>query len=110
MIEVDTDAELFEAHFDSAAQIVRPNGSIRHGDCVGIGIDITEQDDLSRALRKREEELRQMLDLVPHLVGILGPRRERHYANRVALVYYGVTLEEWRQRDFELEVHPDDYD
>jgi len=110
MIEIDTDADLFEAQFDSARRIVRPDGSIRHGHCVGIGIDVTEQDDLSRALRKRDEELRQMLDLAPHLVGILGPRHERHYANRVALVYYGVSLDEWRQRDFELEVHPDDYD
>jgi len=32
------------------------------------------------------------------------------YANRVALAYYGVTLEEWRQRSFGPEVHPDDFD
>jgi formate hydrogenlyase transcriptional activator len=28
----------------------------------------------------------------------------------VALGYYGISLEEWRDRGFELEVHPDDYD
>src|SRR3989442_7900445 len=45
-------------------------------------------------------------------MGVLGPppRRERPYANRVALAYYGVTLEEWRQRSFGPEVHPDDFD
>jgi PAS domain S-box-containing protein len=56
------------------------------------------------------EELRQVLDLAPQIVGVLGPKRERLYANRVALVYYGVSLVEWRQRSVESEVHPDDYD
>ncbi|HWZ29231.1 MAG TPA: sigma 54-interacting transcriptional regulator, partial [Gemmatimonadales bacterium] len=30
--------------------------------------------------------------------------------NSVALAYYGITLEEWRQRSFAPEVHPDDFD
>src|SRR6195256_2038686 len=110
--------------FDFTKRIVRPDGSIRHVRCVGTpatnsgmfqrlvgtGIDVTEQEGLTRALRKSEEELRQMLDLAPQIIGVLGPRRERLYANRVALTYYGVTLEEWRQRSFEPEVHPDDFD
>jgi PAS domain S-box-containing protein len=109
---------------DFTKRIVRPDGSIRHVRCVstlvagdgmfqefvGIGIDVTEQEDLTKALRKSEEELRQMLDLAPQIIGVLGPQRERLYANRVALVYYGVSLDEWRQRSFEREVHPDDYD
>src|SRR6478672_7950530 len=110
--------------FDFTKRIVRPDGSIRHVRCVGTpatnsgmlqrfvgtGIDVTEQEDLTRALRKSEEELRQMLDLAPQIIGVLGPRRERLYANRVALTYYGITLEEWRQRSFGPEVHPDDFD
>ena len=32
------------------------------------------------------------------------------YANRVTLSYFGVTLDEWRQRDRRSEVHPDDFD
>src|SRR5258705_3256672 len=71
---------------------------------------MTEQEELCAALRKSETELRQILDLAPQIIGVLGPRRERLYANRVALAYYGVTLEEWRQRSFGPEVHPDDFD
>src|SRR5260221_9301103 len=51
-----------------------------------------------------------MLDLAPQIIGVLGPRRERLHFNRVALAYYGVSLDEWRQRTFESEVHPDDVD
>src|SRR5467141_4343140 len=70
---------------------------------IGINLDIED--------RKRAEiELRQMLDLAPEIIGVLGRGRERLYANRVALAYYGVTLEEWRRRSFGPEVHPDDFD
>jgi formate hydrogenlyase transcriptional activator len=106
--------------FDFTKRILRPDGSIRLVRCVGMpstdgqfvgtGIDVTEQEELTKALRKGEEELRQMLDLAPQIIGVLGPKRERLHANRVALAYYGVTLEEWRQRSFGLEVHPDDFD
>jgi PAS domain S-box-containing protein len=110
--------------FDFTKRIVRPDGSIRHVRCVGTpatnsgmlqrfvgtGIDVTEQEGLTRALRKSEEELQQILDLAPQIIGVLGPSRERLYANRFALAYYGVALEEWRQRNFGTEVHPDDFD
>jgi formate hydrogenlyase transcriptional activator len=107
--------------FDFTKRIVRPDGTIRHVRCVGApatdwegfvgtGIDVTDQEELTAALRKSETELRQILDLAPQIIGVLGPRRERLYANRVALAYYGVTLEEWRQRSFGPEVHPDDLD
>ena len=110
--------------FDFTKRIVRPDQSIRHVRCVGTpatnsgvfqrfvgtGIDVTEQEVLTSALRKSEEELRQVLDLAPQFISVLGPRRERLYANRVALAYYGVTLEEWRQRSLLSEVHPDDFD
>jgi len=74
-----------------------------------IGINL-EQEGLTKTLRNSEEELRQVLDLAPQVVGVLGPRRERLYANRVALTYYGVSLDEWRQRSLRVEVHPDDLD
>jgi formate hydrogenlyase transcriptional activator len=73
-------------------------------------MDVTEQEQLIESVRKSESELRQILDLVPQLVGVLGPHAERLYTNRVTLSYFGVTLDEWRQRDRRSEVHPDDFD
>jgi formate hydrogenlyase transcriptional activator len=88
--------------FLSRAEPLRANdGAILYW--IGINLDIED--------RKRAEiELRQSLDLAPQIIGVLGPRRERLYANRVALAYYDVTLDEWRQRSFGPEVHPDDFD
>src|SRR6266704_1445608 len=116
---------LAEHHgFDFTKRIVRPDGTIRHVRCVGVpaahgegegfvgtGIDVTEQEQLTAALRKSEVELRQILDLAPQLIAVLGPKRERLYANRTALTYLGSTLDEWRQRvmgEPGSEAHPDD--
>jgi formate hydrogenlyase transcriptional activator len=109
---------------DFTKRIIRSDGSIRHIRCVGslatnggmvqefigTGIDVTEQEELTKALRKSEGELRQVLDLAPQVILVVGPQRERLYANRVALTYYGVSLDEWRQRTHRAEVHPDDAD
>src|SRR5437016_13892839 len=110
--------------FDFTKRIVRPDGTIRHVRCVGVpaahgkeegfvgtGISVTEQEQLTAALRKSEVELRQILDLAPQLIAVLGPKRERLYANRTALTYLGSTLDEWRQRVMGApgsEAHPDD--
>jgi formate hydrogenlyase transcriptional activator len=105
--------------FDFTKRIVRPDGTIRHVRCVGVpathgdgfvgtGIDVTEQEQLTAALRKSEVELRQILDLTPQLIAVVGPRRERLYANRWALEYLGTSLEGWRQSRVRSEVHPDD--
>jgi len=110
--------------FDFTKRIVRPDGAVRHVRCVGVpttqggmvegfvgtGIDVTDEEELTKALRKSEGELRQVLDLAPQIIGVLGPNRERLYANRVALTYYGVSLDDWRQRSYRPEVHPDDVD
>jgi len=103
------DAEGNYRRFLSRAEPLRAGDGTLLG-WIGVNLDIEEQEGLTKALRKSEEELRQMLDLAPQIVGVLGPRRERLYANRVALAYYGVTLEEWRRRSFGPEVHPDDFD
>ena len=105
--------------FDFTKRIVRPDGAIRYVRCVGVpapigqgligtGMDVTEQEQLTRALRKSEEEFRQIMDLTPLLVTVVGPRRERLYINRVGLDYLGTTVEQWRITSPSAEVHPDD--
>ena len=110
--------------FDFTKRIARPDGSIRHVRCVGtpitsnamfqgfvgIGIDVTEHEKLTSALRTSEMELLQTLDLAPQIIGKLGPRRERLYANRATLAYYGLTLDEWLRGSFRTEVDPEDHD
>jgi PAS domain S-box-containing protein len=117
--------EMLATHraFDFTKRIVRPDGQIRNVRCVGVlttqegtsrrfvgtGMDVTEQDELIEALRKSEEELRQMLDFAPQLIAVYGPNRERLYANRVALDYAGLSLNEWRQTEAQgAFTHPDD--
>src|SRR5690348_11571233 len=47
-------------------------------------------------LHRSETQLRQILDLTPQLIAVFGPHRERLYVNRMALDYFGLTLDEWR--------------
>src|SRR5258708_5713173 len=75
---------------------------------VGTGMDVTEQEQLTEALRKSEMELRQLLEFTPQLVAVFGPGRERLHANRVALEYLGVSLDEWRQASTGYELHSED--
>jgi PAS domain S-box-containing protein len=112
--------------FEFTKRIVRPDGRIRRVHCVGIptnssgtaqrfvgtGLDVTEQEELMEALREKERELRQILDLAPQVIAVYGPERERLYANRVLLDYLGCSLEEWCQspRDGGNYFHPDDKD
>ncbi|MDX6289049.1 MAG: hypothetical protein QOH42_848, partial [Blastocatellia bacterium] len=74
----------------------------------GVLTDIEDRKLAEDKIREQETELRQMLDFAPQLIGVLGPQLERLYANRAALAYYGVSLDEWRQRNPETEIHPDD--
>jgi formate hydrogenlyase transcriptional activator len=71
-------------------------------------MDVTEHAQMTSALRKREDELRQVVDLTPQVVAVYGPRCERAYANRWALAYFGMTLDEWLRLPDGFEVHPED--
>jgi PAS domain S-box-containing protein len=105
-------------------RIVHPDGAVRDihsighpvfspsGDLIeftGTVIDVTERKRAEEELRRSEAELRQMLDLTPQYLGVLGADGSPIYANRASLDYLGISLEEWRQRGgIGDEVHPDD--
>ena len=78
-------------------------------------MDVTEQEQLTKELRRsepnlreRESELLQILDLTPQHLGVVGPDGTPLYANRVALDYFGVTIDQWRAGSRIDLVHPDD--
>jgi len=79
----------------------------------GSSLDIDERKTAEGKIREQEAEFRQIVELVPQHVAVFGPDGERLYANRVALDYVGLSLEEWRQAPghsfrSSLLVHPDD--
>src|ERR1700732_4008919 len=49
----------------------------------GVLTDIEDRKRAEDRIREQEIELRQILDLAPQLVGVVGPQAERLYANRV---------------------------
>ncbi len=72
----------------------------------------TDIEDLKRAeakLRRDEEELRRMTDAIPQTIIVFNPDGKAIYANRVALEYTGLSLDEVLADDFHARVfHPDD--
>jgi len=74
----------------------------------GVVTDIEDRKRAEDKIREQETELRQMPDFTPQLVAVFGPNRERLCANRGALDYLGISIDEWRQRSFADGVHPDD--
>jgi PAS domain S-box-containing protein len=75
----------------------------------GSSIEIEERKIAEEKIREQGTELRQILDLTPQHIGVLGPDGSPLYANQVALEYFGVTIDQWLDRESRLElVHPDD--
>src|SRR5216684_8410482 len=61
------------------------------------------------ALRKSEAELRRITDLIPQAIIVLNPDGRAIYANRGALEYTGLSLDEMRAADFRERIfHPAD--
>jgi formate hydrogenlyase transcriptional activator len=75
---------------------------------VGAVTDVSEQRQAEAVIRERERELQLILDLAPQLIVVFGPNRQRLYANRTTLDYLGISLDEWRNKSFAADVHPDD--
>jgi PAS domain S-box-containing protein len=117
-------AILDKGDYDVDFRIIFPGGKIKwihtvghpvltpSGDLVqflGCSTDITERKQAEQKLMAQEVELRQMLDLTPQYLGVLGADGSPIYANRASLDYLGISLEEWKQRGgIGDEVHPDD--
>src|SRR5713101_3090178 len=72
----------------------------------------TQKAHLKRAeakLCQDEEELRRMTDAIPQAIIVLNPDGKAIYANRVALEYTGLSLDDVLADDFRARVfHPDD--
>jgi len=80
---------------------------------IGAVTDITERKAAEERIRRQEAEFGRFWTSAPQQVRVYGPGGERLYANRIALDYYGVSLEEWQQTTglsfrSSLFVHPDD--
>jgi PAS domain S-box-containing protein len=105
--------------FDFTKRIVRPDGAVRHVRCVGTpglnglgfvgtGIDVTEQEELTRALRKSEEALRLVVNGIGALVTTYTADGELEFVNQQVVDFFGMTLEklkDWRNNGM---VHPDE--
>lgn len=75
----------------------------------GTSIDINDLKQAEARIRRDEQELRQIIDLVPQQIFVLSPDGKPVYANRVALDYTGLTLEASLSADIPNRIfHPDD--
>jgi PAS domain S-box-containing protein len=110
--------------FDLEHRLVMPDGRVKylhvvarpvqdssgHLGFVGAVTDITARKEAEARIRVQETEHRQMLDLVPQHVYVQGPDGSRLYANRSALEYYGLTLEDFRNSDRGEVFYPGDWE
>jgi len=111
-------AQPYEKEFfrkDGSRVPVLVGGALFEGGSEGVAfvLDLSEQKRAEEKIRGQELEIRQVLDLAPQQVVVFGSDGERLYANRVALDYVGLSLDEWRQTSGHVFrpgwfIHPDD--
>jgi formate hydrogenlyase transcriptional activator len=71
--------------------------------------EITERRRVEEKLRQDERELRDITDAIPQAITVLDPQGSVLYANRWALGYTGLSLEEVMRPDFRSRIfHPED--
>jgi PAS domain S-box-containing protein len=111
--------------FDVEYRLLMTNGSVKHLhvvaralktsaenlEFVGAVTDVTAAKQAEEKVRQSESELRQILELAPQHVYVLGPDPDRTllYANQAALDYLGLAVEGWRTYDRRRLTHPDDW-
>jgi formate hydrogenlyase transcriptional activator len=112
-----------KSDYDVEYRILLPGGAVKNihavghpvfsasGDLlqfVGSSTDITERKHAEERIREQEIELRQVLDLAPQHVAVLGPDGSRLFLNQSGLDYHGIALEEWRTCPYQRIFHADD--
>ncbi len=115
-----------KTEFNVKHRLLMPSGAVKYvhaighalqtpsGDLefVGAGTDVTAVTLAEEKIRQSESELRQILDVAPQHVYVLGPDPDttRLYVNQAALDYLGLTADEWRTCDRRKFFHPDDWE
>jgi PAS domain S-box-containing protein len=124
--ELFEESEMQKTDYEADYRIVLPDGPVKHlhaighpivnekgelVEFVGTVMDVSAAKQAEEKIRQSESELRQILELVPQHVYVLGPDPNRTllYANQAALDYLGLTFEEWRTYDHRRLSHPDDW-
>jgi PAS domain S-box-containing protein len=117
-----TEREWVDSHGDF--RIVLPDGTVKYlhsvahpardesgeiTEIIGTVMDVTKQCQAEAAIREREREIQQVLDLAPQHIGVFAPDGTPLYANNAALDYFGVDTERWRDKASRMGLlHPDD--
>src|ERR1700722_10981963 len=84
---------------DGAGRIVR---------WYGAGIDIEDRKGAEEKVRRSELDLRMLFDSMPAHVGFMTADGKRLFANRRALDFLGLTLDEWVKSTPGDYTHPSD--
>jgi formate hydrogenlyase transcriptional activator len=94
--------------FHDAVGVMAENGQPK--ELIGVMVDITDKKEAEEAIRQSEADLRQILDVSPQHLAVLGPDRSDLYLNQAALDYHGLTLTAWQAGNRAGLFHPDDWE
>jgi PAS domain S-box-containing protein len=111
------------ADFDLEHRLLMPDGSVKHLhvsarvlttssgnlEFVGAVTDVTAAKQAEEKSRQDAHELRCIIDSIPQVIGVHNLDGEVIHANRAALEYHGLSIEEVRAESFRDRVmHPED--
>jgi formate hydrogenlyase transcriptional activator len=75
---------------------------------IGVMVDITEKKDAEEALRRSQDQLRTIIDVIPQQIWCGLPDGSNDFANERLLSYVGLSQEELRGDGWLKILHPDD--